>query len=180
MRNHEKKCPVCDEGLLRAQIGKNTVDYKEQSAELDLHYSVCDACGSEQTDAAQMRTNKRAMLAFRKRVDGLLSGEEVRALRRRLNLSQGEAAKVFGGGPVAFSKYESDDVVQSEAMDRLLRLVATMPEALHYLQRQAGLGGEGAVPWTAARMVLPREERHALKVIASSVPEPEPSWRKCA
>jgi HTH-type transcriptional regulator/antitoxin MqsA len=177
---NERKCPVCDEGLLRPQTDKNTVDYKGQSAELDLHYSVCDACGSEQTDASQMRTNKRAMLAFKKRVDGLLSGEEVRALRRRLNLSQGEAAKAFGGGPVAFSKYESDDVAQSEAMDKLLRLVATMPDALHFLQRQAELGEDKVERWTAVRMVVPREERHTLKVIASSAPEPEPTWRKCA
>lgn len=180
MSDHAKKCPICDEGLLQPRIGKNTVDYKGQTAELDLHYSVCDACGSEQTDAPQMRTNKRAMLAFKKRVDGLLCGAEVRALRRRLNLSQAEAAKVFGGGPVAFSKYESDDVAQSEAMDRLLRLVATVPDALHYLQRQAGLGGDEAVQWTATRMVLAQEERHTLKVITSSLPEPEQVWRKCA
>ncbi|HEU4344421.1 MAG TPA: type II toxin-antitoxin system MqsA family antitoxin [Candidatus Binatia bacterium] len=180
MSDSSNVCPICGEGPLRVQVDKNVAEYKEHTGELDLHFFVCDACGSEQTDATQLRANKRAMMAFKKRVDGLLSGAEVRALRRQLKLSQAEAAKVFGGGPVAFSKYESDDVAQSEAMDRLLRLVAAVPDALHYLQRQAGLGGDEAVQWTTTRMVLAQEERHTLKVIASSSPEPEQVWRKCA
>jgi HTH-type transcriptional regulator/antitoxin MqsA len=61
------------------------------------------------------------MVAFKKEVDGLLTGAQVRALRERLGINQSEAAKIFGGGLVAFSKYESDDVSQSEAMDKLLR-----------------------------------------------------------
>lgn len=180
MSDHAEKCPICNEGPLRQQIGKNAVEYKGQTAELDLHYSVCDACGSEQTDAALMRTNKRTMLAFKKRVDGLLSGAEVRALRQQWKLSQAEAAKLFGGGPVAFSKYESDDVSQSEAMDRLLRLVAAMPSALHYLQRQAGVVGGVEVRWTATPVVLAQKERHTLKVVTSSSPKSEQVWRKCA
>ena len=51
-----------------------------------------------QADAAQTRVNKRLMIAFKKRVDGLLTGAEVRALREKLSLSQTEATQVFGGG----------------------------------------------------------------------------------
>jgi len=135
-------CPICGEGQLLPQVGKNAVEYKEHRAELDLHYSVCDTCGSEQTDATQLRVNKRAMIAFKKQVDGLLSGTEVRALREQLKINQAEAARIFGGGPVAFSKYESDDVAQSEAMDKLLRLAAAMPPALGFLRHRVGLGVE--------------------------------------
>lgn len=117
-------CPICSEGYLRSCVGKNTVEYKGKSADLDMQYSMCDACGSEQADAVQLRTNKRAMMAFRKQVDGLLMGTEVRALRESLRVNQIEAARIFGGGPVAFSKYGSDDVAQSEAMDKLLRLAS--------------------------------------------------------
>jgi len=141
-------CPICGEGSIRAQVGKNVVEYKGHTAELDLHYSVCDACGSEQSAASQLRSNKRAMMAFKKRVDGLLSGTEIRELRERLGISQAEAAKIFGGGPVAFSKYETDDVAQSEAMDKLLRLVAGLPDALDYLRRKAGLRTDAAAQRT--------------------------------
>lgn len=132
-------CPICGEGNLQPKVGKNLVEYKGQSTEITFQYSVCDACGSEQSDAAQLRANKRAMVAFKKGVDGLLTGAEVRAIRERLRLSQTEAAKVFGGGPVAFSKYESDDVTQSEAMDKLLRLADAVPSAFNFLAKQAGI-----------------------------------------
>ena len=38
-------------------------------------------------------------------------------------MTQGQTARLFSGGPVAFSKYENDDVAHSESMDNLLRLV---------------------------------------------------------
>ena len=88
MCSDKMRCPICENGNLTSQIGKNPVSYKGKTTELDLHFSICEFCGSEQSDAIQVRDNKRAMLAFKKRVDGLLSGAEVRALRMKLNLSQ--------------------------------------------------------------------------------------------
>jgi len=136
---HEMLCPICEAGSLVPQATENEVTYKEQTRSLPLLMSVCQACGSEQTTAQQARDNKRAMLAFRKEVDGLLTGAELRALRERLNISQAQAARLFGGGPVAFSKYENDDVAQSEAMDRLIRLAAEVPEAARWLARRTGV-----------------------------------------
>lgn len=134
MGDLSKNCPICGEGSLHAKVGENSAEYKGQITILALHYSVCDECGSEQADAGQLRSNKRAMIAFKKSVDGLLSGAEVRSIREGLGISQSEAARIFGGGPVAFSKYETDDVAQSEAMDKLLRLVCEVPQALGYLR----------------------------------------------
>lgn len=137
MNDSDDQCPICGEGKLQPRVGANSVDYQGQMTKLAFHFSVCDACGSEQADAAQTRTNKRLMVAFKKRVDGLLTGVEVRTLRKRLGLTQAEAAQVFGGGSVAFSKYENDDVAQSEAMDKLLRLAAELPVAFERLRRRA-------------------------------------------
>lgn len=139
MTKQDRICLICGEGHLEVRVDKNLVEYKGRSTELDAHYSVCDSCGSEQADAEQARQNKRAMLAFKKKVDGLLTGKEIRALRNRLGINQSQAAAIFGGGPVAFSKYESDDVAQSEAMDKLLRLVEEVPAAFKYLVQRAGI-----------------------------------------
>ncbi|MET0008712.1 MAG: type II toxin-antitoxin system MqsA family antitoxin [Candidatus Thiodiazotropha sp. 6PLUC9] len=177
MNDSNNLCPICGEGKLHPEVGKNPVEYKGQTTELDLHYSLCDACGSEQADAAQTRINKRLMVAFKKRVDGLLTGAEVRALREKLCLSQAEAAQVFGGGPVAFSKYESDDVAQSEAMDKLLRLAAELPPAFGLLCRRAGLepvlAGEQwqqAESWLAEPRRPAEARRPTLRVVSSSMP----------
>lgn len=136
--HHDRLCPICEAGPLVPQTAENEVTYKEHTRRLPLLMSVCQACGSEQASAQQARDNKRAMLAFRKEVDGLLTGAELRALRERLGISQAQAARLFGGGPVAFSKYENDDVSQSEAMDRLIRMAAELPEALRWLAHRAG------------------------------------------
>ncbi len=181
------KCPICGEDSLQPQIGKNAVEYKGMHQEIDLHFSLCDACGSEQADPVQLRQNKRAMVAFKKEVDGLLSGEKVRALRERLGLSQAEAAKIFGGGPVAFSKYESDDVAQSDAMDRLLRLADELPAAFGLLARRAGLESrvetawEEAVEWSVSPDLTPATQPPRLRLVSSSKPMGEtPVWEDAA
>ena len=175
MNDREELCLICGDGELNAEVGKNTVEYRGQTSELDLHYSLCDACGSEQANAVQTRTNKRAMIAFKKQVDGLLTGSEVKALREKLGLNQAEAAKVFGGGPVAFSKYESDDVAQSEAMDKLLRLAGELPTAAMMLRRKAGLEPilagkqwERAESWKTEPLCSTKSARPRLRVISSS------------
>ena len=123
-------CPACGEGTLQPQAELETVEYRGQAGELELHYAVCDACGADLTGADDSRCNKRAMNAFKKSVDGLLSGREIRAFRKRLGLNQKLAAQLLGGGPIAFSRYERDDIVQSAAMDTALRLCKASPSNL--------------------------------------------------
>lgn len=126
-------CPICEEGNLEAKVGTNEVEYKGQHSTISMHFSECDCCGSEQASSAELRTNKRLMNEFKKQVDGLLTGTELKGIRLALGLTQADAAKIFGGGPVAFSKYEADDVAQSEAMDKLLRVAQAVPEAYAHL-----------------------------------------------
>lgn len=139
MKTQKTLCPICEEGYLHEHIEQEEVEYNGQKGITPLYYSECDACGSEQANAVQIRDNKRAMIAFKKQVDGLLTGTEIKALRLRLGINQSQAAAIFGGGPVAFSKYENDDVMQSEAMDKLLRLADELPAAFDSLVRKSGI-----------------------------------------
>lgn len=134
----KKVCPICEEGVLTVREDVNESEYKGVKAAVPFVYQECDACGSQQADASLSLKNKRLMMAFRKKVDGVLTGEEVRSVRERLKLKQSEAALVFGGGPTAFSKYESDDIAQSVAMDKLLRTADALPEVFRYLCKLAG------------------------------------------
>lgn len=121
--NTQELCPLCGEGHVSTHSEMVESEYKAQKVMLPLVFKQCDACGSDFAGAAESKQNKRALMAWRKQVDGLLTGEEITALRKLYKLTQAQAAKLFGGGPVAFSKYENDDVAQSESMDTLLRLV---------------------------------------------------------
>jgi len=127
-------------------------EYKGHKKLLPLHYQLCDACHSDFAGAVESKLNKRAVMAFRKSVDGLLTGAEITALRAKYQLTQAQAAGLFGGGPVAFSKYENDDVAQSEAMDALLRLVRRSEVAFWELVDERGMATELALKKPAVPM----------------------------
>lgn len=140
--NEKEICPICGEGHLTDHVDQVEAQYNGQTGKVPLHYQRCDVCMSDSAGAVQMRANKRGMIAFRKQVDGLLAAADILALRRRYGLNQQQAAKLFGGGPVAFSKYENDDVAHSEAMDKLLRLVMRSETAFWELVDQEGMTAE--------------------------------------
>lgn len=164
-------CLICEEGHLSPQTQQIEVAYRGHTDTRESRYSVCDACGSEQATAADARTNKRDMTAFKKQVDGLLIGSEVRLYRKKWGIKQDEAAKIFGGGPVAFSKYENDEVTQSEAMDKLLRVAYEVPGVFENLVANSGImltsdsvavdsrEGPTIVGWQSITSVGPAEKK---------------------
>lgn len=133
-------CPLCEEGHTTLHCAQTEVEYAGQKGVVETQFRRCDMCESELVGDVEGRANKRAMIAFRKTVDGLLTGEEIRAIREKYRLTQTQAAQLFGGGPVAFSKYENDDVAHSEAMDNLLRLVRRCEEAFWELVEEKQFG----------------------------------------
>ena len=135
-------CPICGEGHVTEQVQSVETEYKGHKAQLLLHFKLCDTCTSDFAGAAESKLNKRVLMAFRKSVDGLLTGADIIALRKQYNLTQAQSARLFGGGPVAFSKYENDDVAQSESMDTLLRLVRRSTEAFWELVEEKGMRAE--------------------------------------
>lgn len=139
-------CPICGEGHVTDHVEQVESEYKDRKALLPLHYRLCDTCHSDFAGALEGKLNKRAIMAFRKSVDGLLTGAEICALREKYKLTQTQAARLFGGGPVAFSKYENDDVSQSEAMDSLLRLVRRSAVAFWELADEKGMRAELPLP----------------------------------
>ncbi|KZZ11252.1 hypothetical protein A3746_14275 [Oleibacter sp. HI0075] len=132
-------CPICDEGHLHTRSEVIEVEHAGRCGYIKSLHSECDECGSETATAAQVRQNKRAMIAFKKQAEGLMTGAEVKAMRLHLGLSQEQAARMFGGGPVAFSKYENDDVIQSEPMNNLLKVSKRLPIAAAYLAKEANV-----------------------------------------
>ena len=142
MMNDKTLCPLCGEGHLTPRTEETVTEYAGQQGKVTLRFAECDACGSEITGDADSRANKRAVLAFRKSVDGLLTGAEVRALRDKYSITQDQAARLFGGGPKAFSKYESDDVAHAAAMDTLLRLALRSEDTFWELVALKGMTSE--------------------------------------
>lgn len=58
---------------------------------------------------------------------------EIRRIRRKLGLTQADAAKIMGGGHNAFSRYERGEAAPLPAVMNLLRLLDRHPELLREL-----------------------------------------------
>lgn len=137
----QEKCANCGASELRFFTEKEAFDYKGQSLTVDVNYAVCAQCGAEVILPEQIKHNDYRVRDAWRKTDGLLTGVEIAELRKKLGLTQQEAAKVFGGGINAFSKYERGEVIQSEGMDKLMRLaLEERPvDVYRWLRERAGL-----------------------------------------
>jgi putative zinc finger/helix-turn-helix YgiT family protein len=82
------------------------------------------------------RLQEDAIAVYRKR-HGLLSADEIRAVRERFGLTQSELARLLHLGANTVSRWESGRNVQTEAMELLLRLLRDLRGSLDYLRRHA-------------------------------------------
>lgn len=82
------------------------------------------------------RLSEDAIALYRKK-HGLLSAAEIRAIRERFELTQGDLAKLLHLGQNTVSRWESGRNVQTAAMDVLMRLLRDVPGSLEYLRKHA-------------------------------------------
>ncbi len=133
------KCSKCGSSNFDEHIESDDFIRNGQSFSVDVEHSVCCQCGYEVIFAEQIKRNDCVLRDAWRKIDGLLTANEIVALRKKLDLTQQDAAKVFGGGVNAFSKYERSEVIQSVAMDKLMRSALDVPDMFLWLKKQAGL-----------------------------------------
>ena len=112
------KCPACG----ASELVQNTRDlpytYKGKSV------GILTVPESERVSVA--------MLDFNKQVNGNLADPFfIMRVRKKLKLDQKEAAKLFGGGDNAFSRYENGKTKPPLALLKLLALLEKHPELLN-------------------------------------------------
>lgn len=132
-------CDACCEGHLHPAARNEKCEYKGTHGQLAIHFSVCDVCKAEILDASDLLENKREWVRFKKRVCCIPLGKEIAEMRKKHHLSQSLAADIFGGGPVAFSKYENDDLIPDESMVNLLKLAIAHPDTVRRLAKLKGI-----------------------------------------
>lgn len=133
-----QKCPICGAGVLIKWVGTEVFEYKGQILTIpDYVTYACNECGEAIVDTSTFRSSGKRLKDFKRMVDGLLTGEQIKAIRLKLGLTQEQMANIIGGGLKSLARYESGQVCQSRGMDNLLRILDVFPETLKVIQQKA-------------------------------------------
>ena len=138
-------CPLCGrrhEVEERKCLSSITIKGEEVTYE-ERYYFCVNADAEENEFESAVMTNEnllRARNAYRVK-HGLLTSEEIVAIRKNYGLSQVELAKLLGWGEATISRYESK-AIQDDAYDTMLRLIKDNPlQALEFLKKNGESSG---------------------------------------
>jgi HTH-type transcriptional regulator / antitoxin MqsA len=111
-----------------------TLTYRGESITFDMPGWYCNASDESIHTGADMKLSDRMLNRLKARIEGLLEPQEIRRIRKKLGLTQEQAGHLIGGGPRAFQKYETGDVLPSRAISSALVLLDHDPAALTILK----------------------------------------------
>lgn len=126
-------CPACGEEGFYASITKSLVEYKNSKYEINNYQHICESCSGIFGTSDDSKKNKREFIKLKKKVDGIPSGAAIKAMRLQARLTIKQAGEIFGGGEIAFHKYENDDLIPSDAMVNLIKLAIKFPDTINRL-----------------------------------------------
>jgi HTH-type transcriptional regulator / antitoxin MqsA len=128
-------CPNTGTKLHRA-VRPMTLAYKDESVTFDMPGWYCDDCSESVHTGTDMKLSDLMLNLLKARVEGLAEPKEIRRIRTKLHLTQEQAGRLIGGGPRAFQKYESGDLLPSRAVMSALTLLDDNPAGLRILEQR--------------------------------------------
>jgi HTH-type transcriptional regulator / antitoxin MqsA len=128
--------PVCPKtgAPMHRDVRPMTLTYKDEKITFDMPGWYCDQSDESIHTGEDMKISDRMLNLLKARSEGLLEPLEIRRIRKKLHLTQEVAGLVVGGGPRAFQKYESGDLLPSRAISSALVLLDHDPKALTVLK----------------------------------------------
>ena len=141
MSKKKKTCPVCFKKTAWKEIsGKENIEVRGERFEVKVRYYKCPACGEEfERLTDPIDPLDQAYRLYRKKHNMMQPGE-IRALRKKYNLTQKELARILGWGDVTLSRYENG-ALQDESHDNLLHLCKNPDNLFILIQKNAGITG---------------------------------------
>ena len=124
-----KKCPECNHELKRIENGTLQTKHKTSNGCKDilvenLSYSKCDYCNEifynpDDLDNYEIQFEKA--LEKERKGENLLTAKEIKAIRKKYNLTQLQLELLLKIGPKNVAKWETYKSNQSKTIDKLLR-----------------------------------------------------------
>ncbi len=132
-------CPACGTSIVEKRSAlRLPVNGEEITVPSTLHLS-CPKCGEVVLRFQDAKRLHEDAIAIYRKKHGLLSADQIRAIRERFNLTQADLARLLRLGANTVTRWESGRNVQTAAMDMLLRLIRDLPGSIEYLRAPRAL-----------------------------------------
>lgn len=128
-------CPQTGKPMMRDERPM-TLTYKGVSATFNMPGWYCDESEESIHTGEDMKVSDRELNKLKAQIEGVLDPITIRRIRKKLGLTQKEAGRLIGGGPNAFQKYESGEILASHAISSALLLLDENPDGLAVLRKQ--------------------------------------------
>jgi putative zinc finger/helix-turn-helix YgiT family protein len=109
----------------------------EEIAVPSASHLKCPKCGEIVLRFREAKRLHEDAIGIYRKKHGLLSADEIRAIRAQFDLKQSDLARLLRLGANTISRWESGRNVQTAAMDILLRLIRDLPGSVAYLRDHA-------------------------------------------
>ncbi|RLJ67844.1 type II toxin-antitoxin system MqsA family antitoxin [Sulfurisoma sediminicola] len=129
-----RECLNCGQEKLRHAVKDVPYEYKGHATVVPKVAGWhCSHCHEVEFDPGEGKRFAEAIKRIATEIDAQEAAELAR-IRKKLKLTQLEAARITGGGPNAFSRYERGKARPLPAVTNLFRLLDRHPELLNELQ----------------------------------------------
>ena len=129
-----RECLNCGQGNLRHAVKGVPYEYKGHAKIVPKVAGWhCPHCREVEFDTGEGKRFAAAIKRIAANVDAQEAVELAR-IRKKLKLTQKEVARITGGGPNAFSRYETGKARRLPAVTNLFRILDRHPELLNELQ----------------------------------------------
>ncbi len=130
-----KTCLNCEKGEMERAVKDVPYEYRGHRTVVPAVSGWhCPNCLEVEFDAGEGARFAEVIEKFASTIDAQEAAELGR-IRRKLKLTQMEAARITGGGPNAFSRYEHGKAKPLPAVTNLFKLLDKHPELLEELRK---------------------------------------------
>ena len=133
------KGPICGGDEMVHDTRDTLYEYEGEITEIpQVTGKFCPACGEVILNMDEAEHMEKFMTEFQAKVNaGIVDPEFITRVRKKLDLSQREAAELFGRSVNAFARYEAGKVKPPVALVKLFKLLELHPELLAEIRADA-------------------------------------------
>lgn len=157
-----KYCHACEEEREYRIVSKvETFPVRGEAIEVGSKVCVCGNCGEEIFDKDLDSANVANVYVLYRERHGLLSPEDIRAIRERYGLSQRGFSRLLGWGEITLHRYESGALPDRVHSD-LMKMVSSSEGMLKYLEQNKDLVPSGEAE-SVRQSIVPTVESFDLR-----------------